>query len=99
MPASQLQHFGRCGLLAAKTGNAILDLVTGFVDLPLTHPEDLAFEAIHLTEAGPIGIIIQHFTGLQHTDFDPTMTITDLFRAQEVGFDLAEARFGWLRRE
>jgi hypothetical protein len=80
--------------VSGKAGNAILDFRAGFVDLSLSDPGKLAFQTIHLPQARPIDVIIEHGAGYDGGFFQSPMSEIDFAGTQEIGCNLSETRFG-----
>lgn len=93
MFAPGLEHFGRGSLVSGKAGNAELDFTACFVDFSLTEPEKLAFEAINLSNPGPVEVVIQHSAGLDGSFFEPSMAVIGLAGRQKISLDLAKTGF------
>ena len=77
MLASRLKHLSGRSLAVGKTGNAVLNLATGFEDLSLAYPVKLTLQAIHLPNTRPIKVVIEHGAGLNRAFFKPSMPIID----------------------
>lgn len=99
MLTPELKHFGWWSLVSGKAGNAMLDLTACFVDLSPADPGELAFQAIHLSNGGPVDVIIEHGAGLNSAFFEPSVPEIDLANGQEVSRNLAKTGFGLVRGE
>src|SRR4030042_4180913 len=92
--APELEHFSGGCLRSRKAGNAELDLTACFEDFSLADPVKLTLQAIHLSDAGPIDVIVEHGAGLNAACFKPTMPIIGFVGGQEIGGHLAKTGFG-----
>lgn len=94
MRTSDFQYSNGGSLLPGETGDAILNIVAGFVDFASPDPKELAFQAVDLTYSRPIQILIEHFTGLNTAYLDAAMTITYLPGGLKVSFGLSKTGLG-----
>ena len=97
MGAANFKQSRSVCFLTGQTCNSKLD----FASCPITFSAapilDGAFQAIDLCQPRPARIGVEHFTGLNGTDFKATVTFIYFLSSLEIGLDFSEAWSGIFR--